>query len=127
MSEVDGRPTPRGSEPRPTSGAMPGAAGFVWAVWAAMLLLALVYVGKFSSRLPFFDDWALVPVLTGTQPLTLAYLWEPYNEHRVPLPKLVLYALGRLSGFDFRAGMFLNVILLAGLSFAMLRTIRRLR
>ncbi|MDB5306135.1 MAG: hypothetical protein JWO38_337 [Gemmataceae bacterium] len=106
---------------------MPGAAGFVWTVWAAMLLLALVYVGKFSSRVPFFDDWTLVPVLTGAEPLTPAYLWAPFNEHRVPLPKLVLYALGRLSGFDFRAGMVLNVLLLGGLSFAMLRTVGRMR
>ena len=91
------------------------------------LLLALVYLVKFSSPLPCFDDWTLVPVLTGARPLTPAYLWEPFNEHREPLPKLVLNALGRLSGFDFRAGMFLNVLLLAGLAAAMLRTARRLR
>jgi hypothetical protein len=92
-----------------------------------MLLLALLYVGKFGSRVPFFDDWALVPGLIGAQPLSPAYLWEPFNNHRLPLPKLVLYVLGRFSGFDFRAGMFLNVLLLAGLSLAMLRTVRRLR
>jgi hypothetical protein len=106
---------------------MPGAAPFVWGVWAAMLLLALFYVAKFGSRLPFYDDWLLVPTLTGAEPLTVAYLWEPVNEHRVPVPKLILYVVDRLSGFDFRAGMFLNVALLGGLSLAMLRTMQSMR
>jgi hypothetical protein len=106
---------------------MPGAVPFVWGAWAALLLLALFYVGKFGSRLPFYDDWTLVPLLTGAEPLTPAALWAQYNEHRVPLPRLALYALGKVSGFDFRAGMFLNVALLGGLSFALLRTSRQVR
>src|SRR5437868_1740416 len=110
MSNVEGAtPIPYSPAQPPAPGPIPGAAVFVWGVWAALLLLALFYVAKFGSRLPFYDDWLLVPTLTGAEPLTPAYLWEPVNEHRVPLPKLVLYALDRLSGFDFRAGMFLNV------------------
>ena len=127
MNQVEGAPAPDGSRLLAASAVMPGAAGFVWTVWVAMLLLAMVYVVKFSSRLPFFDDWSLVPMLTGAEPLTPACLWEPHNEHRYPLGKLILYVLGRLSGCDFRAGMVLNILLLAGLAFAMLRAVGRLR
>ena len=106
---------------------LPGGTLFVWAAWAGMLLLALFYVVKFGSRLPFFDDWGLVPVMTGAEPLTLDYLWAPLNEHHSPLPKLALHILGKLSGYDFRAGMFFSVFLMAGLSLAMLCTARRVR
>jgi hypothetical protein len=106
---------------------LPGAAPIVWGAWAGLLLLALVYVARFGSRLPFYDDWSLVPVLTGARPLTPACLWEPFNEHRLPLPRLALYALGWLSGLDFRAGLVLNVLLLGGLAFALLRTAGRVR
>src|SRR5437016_708374 len=101
MSDVEGATlNPNNSPPPPVPGPMPGAAPFVWGAWAALLLLALFYVGKFGSRLPYYDDWTLVPLLTGAEPLTPAALWAQYNEHRVPLPRLALYALGRLSGYD---------------------------
>jgi hypothetical protein len=128
MSDVEGATLTPNNSPQPAvPGPTPGAAPFVWGVWAALLLLALFYVSKFGSRLPYYDDWALVPLLTGAEPLTPTALWAQYNEHRVPLPRLMLYALGKLSGFDFRAGMFFNVALLGGLSFLLLRTARRLR
>ncbi len=119
--------SPADSRQSDASGPAAGAAPFVWSVWAGMLLLALSYVGHFGVRSPVFDDWALVPVLTGSQPLTPTWLWAQHNEHRVPLPKLVLYALGKLSGFDFRAGMFFNVALMGGFSFLLLLAIRRVR
>ncbi len=99
---------------------------FVWAIWAVAFLMALAVVVRGGSRFPYYDDWSLVPVLTGNQALT-PWLWAQHNEHRIPLPKLALYAVDRLSGWDFRAGMFLNVVLMAALSAAMLFAIRRLR
>jgi hypothetical protein len=96
-------------------------------VWAVLLLLALAYVGTFASKIPFYDDWVLVPVLTGSEPLSATFLWKLHNEHRLPLPKLLLVAVGKLSGGDLRAGMFVNVALMGALAFAMLRTVRRVR
>jgi len=92
-----------------------------------MLVLALVYVGTFGSRLPYYDDWDVVPVLTGAEPLTLAYLWEPYHAHCMPLPKLALVSLTRLSDLDFRAAKFFHVALFGGLSAALLCAVRRQR
>ena len=127
MTTVEGTSAPSDARPPGPAPATPGAAGFVWAVWAAMLLLSLVYVGRFSSRHPYFDDWVLVPLLTADQFPTPARLWEAYNEHHFPVHKLVLYVLSRAVGFDFRAGMFLTVFLLAGLSVALTRTASKVR
>jgi hypothetical protein len=103
------------------------AALFVWGVWALMASAALACVGSFCSRVPFWDDWTLVPAVTGNRVVSLSWLWEQHNEHRVPLPKLLLVGLYRLSGYDFRAGVFLNVLGLAGLAAVLIRTARAVR
>ena len=50
--------------------------------------------------------------------MTVDWLWSLHNEHRLPLPKLILVLLSRISGNDFRAGMFWSVAALAALAAA---------
>src|SRR6516225_7885299 len=86
-------------------------------------LVALVLIGAFASTIafaatygcnvPFGEEWEVMgPVLAGKQPVTLHWLWSQSNEHRVPVPKLVLLGLLKLTNCDFRAGMFFNVLAL---------------
>lgn len=91
------------SQTKPPAGSDRGAAVFVWGIWALMRLGALVFISKYAGHVPFWDDWNLVPARTGNQRLTAAWLWEPINEHRIPLPKLLLIALYKLTYYDFRA------------------------
>jgi len=78
-------------------------------------------------KYPWADDWAMVPAITGEQPLTAQWLWAQHNEHRIPLPKLALVLVGRTAGADCRAGMVFNVGVLAALAAAMILTARQLR
>jgi hypothetical protein len=103
------------------------APAFVWSVWLVTLLATLGFVAKFGSNVPFVDDWVVVPVLTGHEPDILNWLWSQHNEHRLPVPKLVLLALYRLTGCDFRAGMYFNVVALAAVAGAMIQAAQRLR
>src|SRR5262249_42934019 len=110
-----------------TSAPGPGgrAALVVWGVWAVMTAAAPVLVGAYGDNVPWWDDWVMVPTLTGTQPVTLGWLWAPHNEHRIPLGKLLYLGLLRPAGRDFRAGMVFQVVALAGLAFAMTRAAGR--
>src|SRR5262249_34272259 len=63
----------------------------------------------------------------GDKPIDLAYLWEQHNEHRIPVPKLIAWALLKVTHFDYRAGMFLNVLCLGLLAMAILLAIKQLR
>ena len=81
-----------------------------------MLVSGLAFVRSFGSNVPFWDDWTMVRVVTGRDPITLAWLWAPNNEHRIPIPKLAYVALVRGSGFDWRSGMYANVFCLGLLS-----------
>src|SRR5690606_20336213 len=72
-------------------------------------------------------DWLLVRPLTGHEPDLLEWLWAQNNEHRVPVPRLLLLALLTLSGGDFRAGMVFNILAIGAVAGAMVLAAQRLR
>ena len=103
----------------------PGAGVFVLGVWAGLFAAALAFVVEYGPAFPRWDDFAMVPVLTGARRVSVEWLWSQHNEHRVPLPRLVLLGLLRLSAGDFRAGMIFNVVALASLALGMILVARR--
>jgi len=100
---------------------------FVWSVWLIMMLVALICIIKYGRNIPFLEDWYLVQPLTGNEPDLAEWLWRPYKEHRLPLPRLILLGLLKLTNGDFRIGMLFNVITLGAISFAMILVARHLR
>src|SRR4051794_8318269 len=84
----------------------------VWGTWALMTLAALVQLIRYGHNVPFAEDWTVVPFAHGREPISLSWLWSQNNEHRVPLPRLLLVALFRWTS-DYRAGMFFNLAALA--------------
>jgi hypothetical protein len=86
---------------------------FVWGTWALLALGVLLYIAGHAHNVPYYDEWVMVP---GEQPVDAGWLWQAHNDHRIPLPKLVLLTLYHLSGWDFRVGMYANALLLAGLA-----------
>src|SRR5262249_11804164 len=108
-----------------TSGPRRLAAGLVvWGLWGLPTAFALAFVGVYGVNVPYWDDWDMVPVRTGRQPLTLDWLWAQHNEHRIPLPKLLYVALARGCG-DLRAGMVFNVLCLAAVAAGLILAVRR--
>ena len=99
----------------------------VWAIWAAMFVALLVLVARFGSNVPSWDEWDLVPALTGHQPVTAEWLWSQHNEHRVPLPRLVLLALNAFGRIDFRIGQVQNASALAAVAALLILAVRRAR
>jgi hypothetical protein len=100
---------------------------FVRMVWLGMTLALLAYVARYGPSIPWQDDWSLIPPLTGVKPVTVRWLWEQMNEHRLPLVKLVLVAAGKVTRGDARVGMLIVALLLAGLALAMIVVAERLR
>jgi hypothetical protein len=100
---------------------------FVWASWTLSLLCLLVFVAAFSGNVPLWDEWQMIPTLLGAGFPDWQWLWQPWSEHRVPLVKVVLIVLFKLSGGDFRAPLFFNVALLGITSASLIEFARRLR
>lgn len=104
-----------------------GARAFVLGVWSIMMLVALICLIKYGRNIPLTEDWLLVPPLTGNEPDLLSWLWAQNNEHRIPLPRLILLGLLKATNGDFRVGMFFNVIALGAIALAMIQIARYLR
>jgi dolichol-phosphate mannosyltransferase len=100
---------------------------FVRSVWLIMTAIALVCIIKFGRNIPLAEDWFFVPQITGVQSDLPSWLWEPNNEHRIPLPKIMLYSSIKILNNDFRAGMYLNLIFLSAISLLMIFTAQKLR
>jgi hypothetical protein len=85
-----------------------------------MVGTALGLVAIYGRNVPWREDWNMVPPLVGKEGNLFEWLWVPTAEHRLPLPKAIYLALLKVSGGDFRIGMFANVLMLGGLCLAML-------
>jgi hypothetical protein len=99
----------------------------VWGSWLSMFLAALAFVRAYSNNVPFWDDWEMISFLTGKEPVTARWLWSPYHEHRIVLPKLIQVMLARLFGGDLRAGMYLNACGLGVLAGVLILAARKQR
>lgn len=92
-------------------------------VLAAIALVVVVHCGR---RAPFSDDWDLVvPILDGEQRLGLGWLWAQHNEHRLPIPKLLLLASDAAARGDFRGGVVASWAMLVAIALGLLRTLER--
>jgi hypothetical protein len=100
---------------------------FVLLVWAIMFTAALSLIGLKGSNVPSWDDWDMVPTMTGHQPVTLEWLWSQHNEHRDPLPRLVYLVLTRFVAQNLRVGMFFDALATAGLALGLILTVRHVR
>jgi hypothetical protein len=120
-------PVMRGPEPAAGRSALAVArALIVWSTWVAATCTALWYVRQYGRNLPFWEDFFVVPVMTGHEPMSFQWAAAQYNEHRAVIPKLILAVLLRAIP-DFRSGLYLNVALMSSAAASMLILARRLR
>jgi hypothetical protein len=91
-----------------------------------MLAAALGLAVEMGNNVPIWDEWALVPYVTGDKPVTLSWLWSLHNEHRIVLPRLVYVPLVRLTG-DYRSLNVFNAMALGGIAAAFVLVTRRIR
>lgn len=101
---------------------------FIWTVWAVLFAIALRFVWACAPTAPCGDDYnAVIPLVSGQVPLTPGALWVQVNEHRLPLPRLLLVGLARVSRGQFWLENLVNVLLLGSVAALAIRAVRRLR
>jgi hypothetical protein len=100
---------------------------FVWAVWGAMTVASMLFIRHYSRNIPYLDDFSLIPIMTGREPVSLPWLWSQHNEHRPVISRLIMAGLFRYISPDFRVPLYFNAGLIAATAAAMLILVRRLR
>lgn len=78
-------------------------------------------VALWGVDLPYFDQWELIPRFAKWQGGEFPWweIWNFHNEHRLFVPELIMLGLGRLTDWDIRWELALNLVL-AALTFALL-------
>lgn len=78
-----------------------GGAALV-AAWLFVRLFA-----RYSVDVPYYEDWVAASLLDRQDRGVLSWqdLWKSNNEHRVPVPLVVILVIGRLTRFNVRAQM----------------------
>lgn len=98
-----------------------------WGIWAAMTIAMILYVRQNTRNVPYWDEFAMVPVMTGVEPVSLRWAWGLHNEHRPAISRLVMAGLYRTFGNDFRIVRYANALLFSAMAAAMLVLARTLR
>jgi len=92
-----------------------------------MTVAAILFIRHHTRDMPFWDDFHLVPMMTGHEPVSLDWAWSQYHEHRPVISRLILAGLSRFVSNDFRTAKYVNVGLLSIAAASMLVLARRLR
>ena len=104
------------------------AAGwFVFGAWFSLTVVALGFVMAYGCRTPRWEDWFYVPFVTGSQRVSLPWLWENTQGHRIPILKLVVVACYSLFGLNSKPLLYLNALSLSFLALGLIWTIRKVR
>jgi hypothetical protein len=98
-----------------------------WGSWAALTVALLLFVRQYSRNIPYADEFEMVSVMTGAEPVSLRWAWAQHNEHRPVISRLIMACLSRFVANDFRAPRYANVVLLSAMAASMLVLARRIR
>lgn len=90
-----------------------GVAGLI--CLPAIILIALL--AKYSVNVPFWDQWELVTIFEKWHAGTLGFadFFAQHNEHRVLFPRLIMFALAVMTGWNTLYEVAMNVLLAAGI------------
>jgi hypothetical protein len=96
--------------PAATSRRIERGSRLLWGLSALPALVSAWFVFGYGVDVPFWDEWAIAPLLqhidSGT--LTLAELFTQHNEHRMLVPRVVQLAVAVSVGWDTRFMMWLT-------------------
>lgn len=89
------------------------------------IVLLTIIAFRFSLDLPYWDQWEFVPLLQKSYQgnLTFNDFWTPHNEHRPVFPRLIMLGLARLTNWNIRWELVINILLAIGIYFVLTKSL----
>lgn len=104
---------------------------FIWLslFFTAIPIISVVYfIIQTTIDVPFWDQWNWIPLLDKLFSGTLAFndIWEPhYDDHRLFFPHLIRLVLAKLTHWDVRYELWMNVLFASWIFILFIKIIRR--
>ncbi len=93
------------------------------------LLFNAIIVWILGVNIPFFDQWAFIPLLgklfSGVENIVFADLIAQHNEHRLLFPRIIFLTLAYFTHWNIKAELWVNIFLMACIAFFMLQKIKK--
>jgi len=88
-------------------------------------VLLCIMLMKYTTNIPFWDDWVLVPLLEKMYNGTLGFqdLWAQHNEHRLFFPRIIMLVIAQLTNWNIYFELAINVLLGVLIYFVVLKSI----
>jgi len=86
----------------------------------------LLFAIRYSYPVPYWDESGYIHFVTGSQPVTLHWLWSQANEHRIPLIRMIYLFEARAFSLDQRLMNAANIGMLIATSGIIMLALRRL-
>jgi hypothetical protein len=104
------------------------ATRLVWGTWLVLTVWVGFLVARYGHNLPLDDELYVIGsgFTAGKDWLDPSKLWAQHNEHRIPVPRIILLGLTKVTR-DVRSVLFLNAALLSAAAAMILLAVRRLR
>lgn len=89
--------------------------------------LVAINAARFAPNVPYKDQWGMIPFVAEAVQgrLNRALLWQQVNEHRIPLPRLVVAALAWASRWDVRYEVAADFVLALVAALVLVAVVRR--
>jgi len=94
---------------------------------AAIAVAAFVFVDRYAGPAPVQDDFDFLGLQLVPRTPRLEHLLAPLNEHRLPLPRLTVWATARTFGFGLRTQMFVDLTMAVAAVVTVLASVRAIR
>ena len=93
----------------------------------APFVILCVYILKYASDLPAYDQWFFALTLEKFYDgsLTFLDLWSQHNEHRILFPRLIMLTLARMTHWNIYYELAANLLLGIGICAVIFQQIRR--
>ncbi len=84
-----------------------------WILASLPFVAVVCFVIRYGITIPYWDQWALVPVLGRMYDGSLSFndLWMQHNAHRILFPKIIMLALAKLTRWNIAFEIAVNVAL----------------
>jgi hypothetical protein len=99
----------------------------VCSAFSAYFLARMLRLWVSSVDVPFGDQWVFPPLLEHAERgIPWSELWAPHNEHRIVLPRIIMLALARLTGWNVRSEILLVHLIVISTFILVVWWVRRL-
>ncbi len=96
---------------------------YLHGIGLVLFLLHLIVLMSYSLNIPMFDEWGFLENDALSKTLSIPWLFELNNEHRIVLTKLQTWLLYRFGGWNLNTNVMINFIIYAGFAFLLVRTL----